>query len=92
MKRTLVRLLPAVAIGIILGLTAPGASAQQNSNTATGQVKESGREVKRAGTSAGHNMKHGRVVRSGKHFGKHIGRAGKHFGRATKKAVKHATT
>ena len=92
MKRTLVRLLPTAALGIILGLTTPGAPAQQNSNTAKGQMKESGREVKQAGKSAGHNMKHGRVVRSGKHFGKHMGRAGKHFGRATKKAVKHATS
>ena len=92
MKRTLVRLLPAAALAIVLGLTAPSALAQQNSNTATGQMKQSGQEVKRAGKSAGHNMKHGRVVRSGKHFGKHIGRAGKHFGRGTKKAVKHATS
>ncbi len=92
MKSTVRQLLTGAALGIALAFTAPHASAQQNSNTATGQMKESGSEVKRAGTSAGHNMKHGRVVRAGKHFGKHIGRAGKHFGRGTKKAVKHAVS
>lgn len=63
--------------------------AQQNNNTSTGQMKESGSEAKKAGKSMGRNMKHGRVVRGGKHFGKHMGRAGKHFGRGTKKAIKH---
>jgi hypothetical protein len=52
-------------------------------------MKESGSEVKKAGTSMGRNVKHGRIVRGGKHFGKHMGRAGRHFGRGTKKAVKH---
>ena len=63
--------------------------AQENNNTSKGQMKESGSEVKKAGASMGRNVKHGRIVRGGKHFGKHIGRAGKHFGRGTKKAVKH---
>lgn len=63
--------------------------AQQNNNTSTGQMKESGTEVGRAGQSMGRNVKHGRILRGGKHFGKHMGRAGKHFGRGTKKAVKH---
>jgi hypothetical protein len=52
-------------------------------------MKESGKEVGRAGTAMGRNVKHGRIVRGGKHFGKHMGKAGKHFGRSTKKAVKH---
>jgi hypothetical protein len=63
---------------------------QENNNTSGGQMKESGSEVKKAGKSMGQNVKHGRVVRGGKHFGKHMGRAGRHFGRGTKKAVKHA--
>ena len=62
--------------------------AQQNNNTSSGQMKESGSEVKRAGKSMGRNVRHGRIVRGSKHFGKHMGRAGKHFGRGTKKAVK----
>ncbi len=64
-------------------------SAQQNNNTSTGQMKESGSEVGKAGKSMGRNVRHGRIVRGGKHFGKHMGRAGKHFGRGTKKAFKH---
>ena len=67
-------------------------SLAQNNNTATGQMKESGSEVKKAGKSMGSQVKHGRIVRGGKHFGKHIGRAGKHFGRGTKKAVKKAVS
>ena len=73
-----------------LALTPLCGVAQENSNTATGQMKESGSEVKKAGTSMGHNVRHGRIFRGGKHFGKHIGRSGKHFGRSTKKAIKHA--
>ncbi|MEP6569624.1 MAG: hypothetical protein ABJC10_07615 [Acidobacteriota bacterium] len=63
--------------------------AQENSNSAKGQMKASGSEVGEAGRSMGRNVRHGRVVRGGKHFGKHIGRAGKHFGRGTKQTVKH---
>ncbi len=77
------------AMTLSLGLTPLHAIAQENNNTSGGQMKESGSEVKKAGKSMGHNVKHGRIVRGGKHFGKHMGRAGKHFGRGTKKAVKH---
>jgi hypothetical protein len=51
-------------------------------------MKQSGSEVGKAGKSMGRNVKHGRVLRGGKHFGKHMGRSGKHFGRGTKKFVK----
>ncbi len=64
--------------------------AQENANTAKGQMKESGKEAKKAGTGMARHMKHGRIVRGGKTFGKHTWRSGKHFGRGTKKAVKHA--
>ena len=77
------------ALTLSLALTPLSGIAQENNNTSGGQMKESGSEVKKAGKSMGHNVKHGRIVRGGKHFGKHIGRAGKHFGRGTKKAVKH---
>ena len=66
----------------------PLSGSAQNNNTSKGEVKQSGSEVGRAGRSMGRNVKHGRVLRGGKHFGKHMGRAGKHFGRGTKKAVK----
>ncbi|MDQ1708363.1 MAG: hypothetical protein QOJ88_1574 [Pyrinomonadaceae bacterium] len=77
-----------VVMTLCLALTALTVSAQNN-NTAKGEVKQSGTEVGRAGQSMGRNVKHGRILRGGKHFGKHMGRAGKHFGRSTKKAVKH---
>jgi hypothetical protein len=81
-----------IKFGILAAMTLSVALhgvAQENNNTSGGQMKESGSEVKKAGKSMGRNVKHGRIVRGGKHFGKHIGRAGKHFGRGTKKAVKH---
>jgi hypothetical protein len=89
MKRKAIKFLPMAAMALSLVLTPFYVIAQQNDNTAKGQVKQSGTEVGRAGKSMGRNVKHGRVLRGGKHFGKHMGRAGKHFGRGTKKAVKH---
>jgi hypothetical protein len=75
-------------LGLCLALTPLCGVAQKNNNTATGQMKSSSSEVGKAGKSMGHNIKHGRVLHGGKHFGKHMGSAGKHFGRGTKKAVK----
>ena len=89
MKRKGMKFLLMTAMALSLVLTPLSGIAQQNDNTAKGQVKQSGTEVGRAGKSMGRNVKHGRVLRGGKHFGKHMGRAGKHFGRGTKKAVKH---
>ncbi len=89
MKRKAMKLLLMLAMALSLLLTPLYGIAQQNNNTAKGQVKQSGTEVGRAGKSMGRNVRHGRVLRGGKHFGKHMGRAGKHFGRGTKKAVKH---
>jgi hypothetical protein len=93
MKRTGIHLLMTAALALSLTLTPVGASAQNsNSNTAKGQMKESGTEVGRAGTSMGRNVKHGRILRGGKHFGKHMGRAGKHFGRSTKRVYKRVVS
>jgi len=86
MKRKLLQSI--MSLGVILSFTVMSATAQENNNTAKGEMKTSGSEVKRAGTTAGHDMKHGRVVRAGKHFGKHTGRSARHFGRGTKKATK----
>ena len=80
---------------IIFALAAPLAFAQQDTQgqpTAKGQMKEGGKEVGRAGKSLGHNVKHGRIARGGKRFGKHIGYAGRHIGRGTKQAVRKAVT
>jgi len=87
MKRKLLQSI--MSLAVILSLTVMSASTQENNNTAKGEMKTSGSEVKRAGTTAGHDMKHGRIVRAGKHFGRHTGRSARHFGRGTKKAVKH---
>jgi hypothetical protein len=85
----------ATAAVIILTLAAPLSFAQQDTQgkpTAKGQMKESGKQVGKAGKSLGHNVKRGRVARGGKRFGKHIGYAGRHVGRGTKHAVKKAVT
>jgi len=91
MKNTTTNFLMTFAIAVSFALI-PFTGSAQNSNSSTGEMKASGSEVKKAGTSAGRNVKHGRIVRGGKHFGKHIGRAGKHFGKGTKKAVKKAVS
>lgn len=88
MKRKTMNSLMIAAMALSLSFPLSG-FAQQNNNTATGQMKESGSEVGKAGKSMGRHVKHGRLVKGGKHFGKHMGRAGRHFGRGTKKAVKH---
>ena len=69
---------------------APLAGMAQNSNSSTTEMKTSGSEARKAASGSGHYMKHGRIVRGGKHFGKHIGKSGKHFGKGTKKATKKA--
>lgn len=89
MNRKSMKLSLVAAMILSFALTPLAGIAQENNNTSGGQMKESGSEVKKAGKSMGQNVKHGRLVRGGKHFGKHMGRAGKHFGRGTKKAVKH---
>lgn len=85
MKLRMKQCLQAVSLGLVLSIAVLPATAQ---DTSKGEIKKSGSEVKQAGKSMGKNVKHGRVVRGSKHFGKHMGRAGKHFGRSTKKAFK----
>ena len=88
MKRKVMKSLITATMALTLA-SIPVSGIAQNNNTSGGQMKESGSEVKKAGTSMGHNVRHGRILRGGKHFGKHMGRAGRHFGRGTKRAVKH---
>ncbi len=96
MKRRLLHLATAVVFVFVF---ASFNAFAQNSNSTKGQVKESGTEFGKAGKSLGHNLKHGRVLRGGKYFGKHVGRAGKHIGSAgkhvghkTKKVTKNAVS
>jgi len=85
MKLRITKVILTTAAVTMFALAGPPAFAQQDTKgkpTATGQIKESGKEAGRAGTSLGHNVRHGRVVRGGKHFGRHVGHAGRHVGRA----------
>lgn len=66
---------------------AQGPPANKNGSV-KGQMKESGKEVGKAGKSLGSNVKHGRVARGGKKFGKHMYKAGKHFGKGSGRAAK----
>lgn len=88
MKRKVWNLSLATLLAVFFVFTSASVFAQDNTNSAGGQMKASKSEVGKAGTSMGKNVKHGRVVKGGKHFGKHIGKAGKHFGKGTKKVVK----
>ena len=95
MKLRITKALLTTAAMIVFAVTGTLAFAQQDIKgkpTAQGQMKEGGKEAGRGGKSLGHNVKHGRVVRGGKRFGKHIGYAGRHVGRGTKHAVKKAVT
>ena len=87
MKQKATQFLTAAAMALFLTCASAYGMAQ-NTNTAKGEMKKTGSETGEAGKSMARNVKHGRIVRGGKHFGKHMGSAGKHFGRGTKKAVK----
>jgi hypothetical protein len=91
MRLRVTQMVLTTAAVITFALAAPPTFAQQDTQgkpTAKGQMREGGKEAGRAGTSLGHHVRHGRIVRGGKHFGKHIGYAGRHIGRGTKHAVK----
>lgn len=88
MKRSIKQSVKVVTLGLVFSFAVLPATALSTQNTSKGEIKKSGSEAKQAGKSLGRNVKHGRVVRGGKHFGKHMGRSGKHFGRSTKKFFK----
>ena len=88
MKKTILNFLVTFALAVSFALISLTGFAQNSNSSTTGEMKQTGSEVGKAGKSMGRNVKHGRVLRGGKHFGKHMGRSGKHFGRGTKKFVK----
>lgn len=90
MKRTVMQFFKMAGLSLMLLLTSILVHGQSNARASKREMKRSGSEFKHAGVSMAHNMKHGRVVRAGKHFGSHTGRAAKHLGRGTAKAIKHA--
>lgn len=56
--------------------------------TVKGEMKEGGKEMGKAGKSMGSNVKHGRVARGGKQFGKHVAHGSKNIAKGTAKAAK----
>ena len=56
--------------------------------TTKGQMKEGGKEMGKAGKSMGSNVKHGRVARGGKHFGKHVAHGSKNIAKGTATGAK----
>ena len=83
------RVISALLMIACLAVLAFGAGPQANRNgSVKGEMKQSGKEAAKAGTSLGSNVKHGRVARGGKHFGQHVYRSGKHFGKGTGRAAK----
>lgn len=52
-----------------------------------GEFKQAGKDVGHGSEKAGHEMKEGKPVASGKEFGKGVGRFGKSVGRGVKKAA-----
>ena len=92
MKRGIAKITFTVATLVLLACAPAIAFTQATSanrnGSIKGEMKQSGKEVGKAGKSLGSNVKHGRVARGGKHFGKHMYRAGKHFGKGSGKAAK----
>src|SRR5436853_4837567 len=80
------------AMLVTLSAVTPYALAQEDTTkakpTVGGQMKEGTKEMGKAGKSLGHNVRHGRVVRGGKHFGKHVYHGGKHYAKGTGRAAK----
>ena len=88
MNRTISVNVLGAGLALVLATAAPCFSAAQDDTvkgkpTAGGQMKEGGKEMGKAGKSLGHNVRHGRIVRGSKHFGKHVYHGSKHIGKGT---------
>ncbi|HEV2418305.1 MAG TPA: peptidoglycan-binding domain-containing protein [Terriglobia bacterium] len=57
------------------------------SESTGGNFKSAGKSVGRGSMEAGHEMKEGKPIASGKEFGEGVGRGGKYVGKGVKKAV-----
>lgn len=73
-------------------MPALASSIQSNTNkpSAKGEMKQGGKEAKNAGKSLGTDVKHGKVVKGGKDFGKHTGSSAKHVAKGTAKGTETA--
>ena len=80
------------AMLVTLSAVTPYALAQQDTTkakpTVGGQMKERTKEMGKAGKSLGHNVRHGRIVRGGKHFGKHVYHGSKNYAKGSVQATK----
>ncbi len=93
MKLKITRIALTAAVLVAFVIASPNLLAQdpvKDKSTVGGEMKEGTKEMGKAGKSLGHNVKHGRVARGGKHFGKHAYRGGKRIGKGTVKAGKKA--
>jgi hypothetical protein len=92
MKLKITQVVLTAAALVAFTVASPYAMAQDDKvkakPTVGGQMKEGGKEMGKAGKSLGGNVKHGRVARGGKHFGKHVYHGGKHIAKGTGKAAK----
>ena len=81
-----------VAMLSTLSVVTPFALAQEDTKkakpTVGGQMKEGGKEMGKAGKSLGSNVKHGRIARGGKHFGKHVAHGSKNIAKGTATGAK----
>ena|SRR5689334_2207462 len=87
MIRKLSQMILSITVIVGMAVVTPYALAQDDTKkgkpTVGGQMKEGTKEMGKAGKSLGHNVRHGRVVRGGKHFGKHVYHGGKNYAKGT---------
>src|SRR5689334_20628141 len=90
--RKLSQMILSVALLATLAIATPYAKAQEDTKkakpTVGGQMKEGTKEMGKAGKSMGSNVKHGRIARGGKHFGKHVYHGSKNYAKGSVKATK----
>jgi hypothetical protein len=90
--RKLSQMILSVALLATLAIATPYAKAQEDTKkakpTVGGQMKEGTKEMGKAGKSMGSNVKHGRIARGGKHFGKHVYHGSKNYAKGTGQAAK----
>lgn len=83
-------LLVTLAVFSFATLAASAQDSGKSNASATGQVKEGGKEMGEAGKSLAKNTKKGHVAKGGKSFGKHVARGSKHVAKGTAKGTTNA--
>jgi hypothetical protein len=92
MIQKLSQMIVGLTVVLTLALATPYALAQDDTKkakpTVGGQMKEGTKEMGKAGKSMGSNVRHGRIARGGKHFGKHVYHGSKNYAKGTGRAAK----